>query len=128
MANIGVGETYVGYLVKRADFTTVDSFIKSTSTETSGIYPLEKCLQAKKFQYRYMSAEENLAQPLRAFLLNGLETMILSSETEIEPKPNDYIYLEPEPERQRIVAQVVPLLENGFFVFSKKQPKMMVLK
>ena len=126
--NIGAGETYSGYLVKRADFTSVDSFIKSTKTETNAVYPLENCPQAIPFQYRYMSAEENIAQPLRAFLMNGMETMILSSETDIDPKPNDLVFLELEPERQRIVAQVVPMLENGFYAFTKTPPRMMVLK
>lgn len=126
--NIGAGETYSGYLVKRADFAAVDSFIKSTKAETTAIYPLENCVQAIPFRYRYMSADEHLASPLRAFLVNGMETMILSSETNIDPKPNDLVFLELEPERQRIVSQVVPMLENGFYAFSKTPPKMMVLK
>ncbi|HOO43432.1 MAG TPA: hypothetical protein PKU69_00035 [Bacillota bacterium] len=127
MANIGAGETYTGYIVRKTDIIFLDSLLKDTLTETERIVALETSLFAKKFRYRYFSMQEKLATPLRSWIKTQFETTILSSDTEFNPHPDDYIFLEGQFD-PRLIINVINMREHGYFAFVKSAPYVLVLK
>lgn len=116
MANIGANETFSGYLAKASDITTVDSFIKTVSP-TIGV---ATCTMLQPFRFRYVNMNENLAQPLPAWLKSKMGGVIFTSETNISPKPHDAVYTSDG--RKYIVVNVYPQNQIGAFAFSKKFP------
>jgi len=121
MANIGVGETFNAFLVKASDITAVDSFLKTSATETTAT-----CEQMQPFRYRYVDMREGLAQPIAAWLKGKEDRIIFTSETSIDPKPNDRIY--DGFSRYFIVVSVRPQRQLGAFVISKKFPFIIELR
>jgi len=116
MANIGAGETFTAYLVKASDITTVDSFIKATNTSS-----LATCGVVQAFRYRYLSSNEAITQALPSWLKGKLNDVIFTSETEIDPRLNDVIYLEYD-FKKRVISSVIPQRQLGFYAISKKFP------
>ena len=116
MANLGAGETFVGYLIKSSEITTVNSFIKDNSVEA-----LATCEAVKSFRYRYMSANESITQALPSWLKGKLSDVIFTSETDIDPRLNDIIYLEID-YKKRVINSVIPQRQLGMFALSKKFP------
>ena len=116
MSNLGAGETFVGYLIKSSDVSVVDSFIKDHSTTS-----ISTCDAVTAFRYRYISANESLAQALPAWLKQKMNDVIFTSETAISPKLNDVVYLETD-FKKRIITSVLPQRELGMFALSKKFP------
>lgn len=122
MANIGVNETYYGYLAKASDITTVDSFLKST-TPTEG---LSVCEALQAFRFRYVDMNESLAQPLPAYLKAKMGSVIFTSETTIEPKANDAVYTADG--RKHLVVNVLPQRQMGAYAFTRKFPNILELQ
>ena len=116
MANLGAGETFVGYLIKSSEITTVNSFIKDNSVEA-----LATCEAVTSFRYRYMSANESITQALPSWLKGKLSDVIFTSETDIDPRLNDIIYLEID-YKKRVINSVIPQRQLGMFALSKKFP------
>jgi len=122
MANIGASETYNGFFVKASDVTTVDSFLKSTSPTIGSV----SCEAMMPFRYRYVDINERIAQPLPAWMKGKMESVIFTSETNIEPKANDYVYTEDG--RKHVVVTVLPQRQLGAFAISKKFPHILELQ
>lgn len=122
MGNIGASETYVGYLVKSANWAEVDSLLKDTSINVA--YQQSNYIQ--RFRFRYLSQEESTMQQLRGWLKGGFSAVIFSSETELSPKERDRVLFEDG--TSLIVMQQKPLTSNGMFALSKKPPHVMVLQ
>jgi len=122
MANIGANETYHGYFVKAVNITTVDSFLKSTSpTEASVVSE-----QMQAIRYRYLDESERLAQPLPAWLKSKMESLIYTSDTNIAPRANDFVYTEDG--RKHLITNVMAQRQLGAYAFSKAVPLILQLE
>lgn len=125
MANIGAGETYHAYLVKKENVKLVDSLIKETiPTEENVTFEY-----MQSFRYRFLSQTEMTFQPISAWLKGKYDGIIFSSETEISPNANDKLYfidgiLEG---KSLLIARVIPQVQNGMFMISKKFPNIIEL-
>jgi hypothetical protein len=122
MANIGANETYHGYFVKGYNITIVDSFLKdhidSTTTTVSE--------QMQAIRYRYLDESERLAQPLPAWLKGKMESLIYTSDTNIAPRPNDFIFTEDG--RKHLITNVMAQRQLGAYAFSKAVPFILQLE
>lgn len=125
MANIGAGETYHAYLVKKENVKLVDSLIKETiPTEENVTFEY-----MQSFRYRFLSQTEMTFQPISAWLKGKYDGVIFSSETEISPNANDKLYfidgiLEG---KSLLITRVIPQVQNGMFMISKKFPNIIEL-
>ena len=125
MANIGAGETYHAYLVKKENVKLVDSLIKETiPTEENVTFEY-----MQSFRYRFLSQTEMTFQPISAWLKGKYDGIIFSSETEISPNANDKLYfidgiLEG---KSLLITRVIPQVQNGMFMISKKFPNIIEL-
>ena len=124
MANIGAGETYHAYLVKKENVKLVDSLIKTIPTEKNVTFEY-----MQSFRYRFLSQTEMTFQPISAWLKGKYDGIIFSSETEISPNANDKLYfidgiLEG---KSLLITRVIPQVQNGMFMISKKFPNIIEL-
>jgi hypothetical protein len=124
MANIGAGETYHAYLVKKENVKLVDSLIKTIPTEKNVTFEY-----MQSFRYRFLSQTEMTFQPISAWLKGKYDGVIFSSETEISPNANDKLYfidgiLEG---KSLLITRVIPQVQNGMFMISKKFPNIIEL-
>ena len=120
MSNIGAGELITGYLVKKKDITLVDSMIKDTATIT---YDVAKYL--KKFKFRYLTSSEMTFQPISAHLKGRYDRVVFSSETDIEFKERDKILFEDNTTLS--ITRIIPQVQHGYFMISKKAPNILEL-
>jgi len=121
MRNVGAGETYNGYLVKKSDITNVESFIKTTSSVS-----VTTCEALTPFRYRYIDANERLAMALPAWAREQASNVIFTSDADITPSVNDRVYFEDG--TFLLVVEVMPQRQLGAYMFSKKFPYVIRLK
>jgi len=122
MANIGVGENKIAYLVKYADVTNVDSML-STST------PVEEIVRVgymKRFKYRHLTQNEMTYQPISNWLKGKEESVLYTSETDILPKERDKVYFESS-EVFLSITKVIPQSHHGAFLVNGKHPHILEL-
>lgn len=126
MANIGAGETYTAYLVKKENVNFVDSLIKDS-------VPTEQVISMgymKFFRYRFLTMNEMTYSPISLHLKEKFDSVIFTSETTLEPKERDKIYfidgvLEG---KQFTIMRSRPQIQQGMFAFSKKYPFILELQ
>lgn len=122
MANIGAGETFVAYLIKKNVITDVDSQIKDTIlTET-----LLNIEGVKRFKYRYLSQSEMTYQPISGWLKGKFDKVLFTSETDIEFEERDFVMFENQ--RRLRISRVLPQTQHGAFLINKKQPHILELE
>lgn len=121
MGNIGVGEVYQGYLVKKEDFTTVDSLIKSSATESDTFKEY-----TTPFKYRYLSDREMTYQPLPSYLKEKMDKTIYTSELDLSPEERDKVLLESG--KYLRVVRIFPQKQHGMFLINKKTPFILELE
>lgn len=120
MANIGAGETYNAYLIKKENVTVVDSMLSDTYTgDTNAVYEY-----MTPFQYRFLSAKEMAYFPISNHLKGKFDGVIFTSDFDLKPRQNDKIlfidgYLEG---KRTLITKVLPQVQMGMFVISKKFP------
>ena len=121
MGNIGVGETYVAWLVKKENMSVVDTLIKDTGTEM-----FRTIEYGKRFKYRYLSEREITYQPLPSYLKEKMDKTIYTSELGLYPNERDVVYLENG--RHFRVVNLFPQKQHGMFLISKKTPFILELE
>ena len=125
MANIGAGETYHAYLVKKENVKLVDSLIKTILTEKNVTFEY-----MQSFRYRFLSQTEMTFQPISNWLKGKLDGVIYSSETEISPNQNDKVYFLDGilANKALLIMKVLPQVQHGMFMLSKKPPNIIELQ
>jgi hypothetical protein len=124
MANIGVGETYQGYLIKAKDVANIDSLL-SASVPTETVLTYEVCHQ---FRYRYLTDREMTSQPIGGWLKGQFESVIFTSETELVFEERDRVFVEDDKTKYFTIIGVLPQKQLGSFVFNKAYPHILELK
>ena len=126
MANIGAGETFTAYLVKRENVNLVDAFIKDNVASEEVFKPE----YSQRFRYRFLSNNEMTFQPISAHLKGKFDGVIYSSETDLKPRERDSIYFVDglmEGKSLR-VARVLPQMQHGAFLINHKHPNIIELQ
>jgi len=123
MANIGAGETYVGYLVKKDKFEMVDSLLKSSQPDVES----KISVYTKQFRYRYLSSNEMTYLPISGWLKGKFDRVLFTSETDIKFSERDKIYLIEE-NKVLLITKVSPMVQHGYFAINKKPPHVLELE
>lgn len=121
MANIGVGETFKAWLIKREKVTTVDSMIKDTEIEE-----IVRVVALKSFKYRHLSQKEMTIQPLSNHLKGRFDKVIFTSDTLIMPKERDKVLFEDG--TMLTITRKIPQTQLYCYAFSKKFPHILELE
>lgn len=126
MANIGAGETFHAYLVKKTNVTLVDSLLKSETPITE----IVKMEYMTPFRYRFLNSTELMFQPLSGYAKSKIDGAIFSSETEINPAERDKIYFIDGfmQDKSLNIMRIIPQVAHGAFLISKKFPRIMELQ
>jgi hypothetical protein len=124
MANIGVGETHLGYLIKTKDVSNIDSLL-SASVPTETILTYEIC---HPFNYRYLSDREITNQALNGWLKGKYESVIFTSETDLTFEERDRVFLEDDKKKYLTITNSIPQKQLGAYIFSKAFPHILELK
>jgi len=124
MTNIGIGETYLGYLIKAKDVANIDTLL-SAVTPTETILTYEVC---HPFRYRYLSDYEMTNQPISAWLKGKFESVIFTSEIDYTFEERDRVFLEDEKTKYMTITNVIPQKHLGMYVITKKFPHILELK
>ena len=115
MSNIGAGETYNAWLIKREYITLVDSLIKTSATETDSFTEY-----TQPFRFRYLTSSEMTFQPISAHLKGRYDRVIFTSELDLEFRERDKILFEDN--TTLIINRAIPQKQHGMFLISKKTP------
>jgi hypothetical protein len=124
MTNIGVGETYLGYLIKAKDVANIDTLL-SALTPTETILTYEVC---HPFKYRYLSEREMTNQPISSWLKGQYQSIIFTSEIDYVFEERDRVFLEDNKSKYLVIENVIPQKQLGQFVINKKYPHILELK
>ena len=124
MRNIGVGETFLGYLIKAKDVSNIDTLL-SVSTPIETVLTYEVC---HPFKYRYLSDFEMTSQPISAWLKGKYESVIFTSEIDYVFEERDRVFLEDEKAKYLTITRVIPQKHLGMFAITKKWPHILELK
>lgn len=124
MTNIGIGETFLGYLVKAKDVANIDSLL-SASVPTETVLTYEVC---HPFKYRYLSEFEMTNQPISAWLKGKYESVIFTSEIDYAFEERDRVFLEDSKTKFLSITNVIPQKHLGMYVIQKKFPNILELK
>lgn len=124
MRNIGIGETFLGYLVKSKDVSNIDSLLTS-NTPIETILTYEVC---HPFRYRYLSEREMTDQPISSWLKGKYESVIFTSEIDYEFEERDRVFLEDNKSKFLSITNVIPQKHLGQYVITKKFPHILELK
>ena len=124
MTNIGIGETYLGYLIKAKDVANIDTLL-SAVTPTETILTYEVC---HPFRYRYLSDYEMTNQPISAWLKGKFESVIFTSEIDYTFEERDRVFIEDEKTKYMTITNVIPQKQHGMYVITKKFPHILELK
>lgn len=122
MSNIGVGETFIAYLIKKTVITDVETQIKTTApTETilniEGVY---------RFKYRHLSQSEMTYQPISGWLKGKFDKVLFTSDRKVDFNERDFVMFE-DGKRLRI-ARAFPQTQHGAFLVNKKPPHILELE
>jgi hypothetical protein len=125
MANIGAGESYVAYLVKRDNVNVVDSLIKN-AVASQEIITSAYC---KRFKYRFLSSTEMTYQPLSTHLKGKIDGSIFTSETDLNAVERDKLYFVGGimDGKYLTIMRILPQVQHGAYTVNKKAPKIMEL-
>jgi hypothetical protein len=126
MANIGAGETYTAYLVKKESVNLVDAFIKDNVASEEVFKPE----YSQRFRYRFLSTNEMTFQPISSHLKGKFDGVIYTSETELRPRERDGIYFVDGLMDGKFlrVSRVLPQMQHGAFVINMKHPNILELQ
>ena len=124
MTNIGIGETFLGYLIKAKDVSNIDTLL-SVSTPIATVLTYEVC---HPFRYRYLSDYEMTNQPISAWLKGKFESVIFTSEIDYTFEERDRVFLEDEKMKYMTITNVIPQKHLGGYVITKKFPHILELK
>jgi hypothetical protein len=122
MSNIGAGELYDAYLVKKANVTLVDSMIKDTVVTST-----EANQYMIPFRYRYLTSEEMTFQPLSAYLKGRYDRVLYTSEKDITFRERDKVLFTNSTtpnviNRSLNITRIIPQVQHGMFMITKKPP------
>lgn len=120
MGNVGAGEVLTAYLIKESVANLIDSKLKDTSIET--IAMLEN---VQSFKYRYLTNNEMTLQPLSSWLKGQFEKVLYTSETNIVFNERDFVLFENKQKAR--ITRVIPQVQHGMFLISKKYPHILEL-
>ena len=122
--NIGAGETFKAWLIKKEDYSDLNSLINEVDTELEETKLVSK--YGKEFKYRYLSSSEMTYQPISNWLKGKFQNVIFTSEYNMNFKERDYVRFEDG--SQLRITRKLPQVQHGAFVINRKFPHILELE
>ena len=124
MSNIGAGETFNAWLIKKNVINDIDTFLLTNDTQEA--ITKIRSEYGQRFKYRTLTASEMTYQPLQNHLKGRYDLTLFTSELNINPKERDKIMFEDG--THLMVSRVLPQKQLGFYMFKKKFPVILELE